>query len=116
MIDMDDLEGATAMPGCIMLEFPIPGLFTVCSPRSLPGLRLMRTGPLRDAVVEGTSGKRGEVALCALLFVRAIHSGSGSLPGRLKKLGNEGLHQVAWGLWSFGRPIALSRLAREQSD
>src|SRR5947209_12040181 len=110
MIDMDNLKRATAVSGSIVLEFPIPGLLAVRGPRSLPGFRLVRTRPLRDALVEGTSGKRGEVALYALLFVGTIHGGRGSLPWRLKKLGNEGLHQVARCLWSFGCPIALSRL------
>src|SRR5712692_3338516 len=116
MIDMDNLEWATAVPGSIVLEFPIPGLLAVRGPRSLPGFRLMRTGASSDALVEGTSGKRGEVAFSALLLVGAIHGGSGSLSWRLKKLGNEGLHQVAWCLGGFGGPIALGRLAREQAD
>src|SRR6266704_1107966 len=116
MIDMDNLKRAAAMPWRIMLEFPIPGLLAVRGPRSLPGFRKLRTGPLRDPLVEGTSRKRNLTALSALLLVGAIHGGSWSLPWRLKKLGNEGLHQVARRLWSFGRPIALGGLAREQAD
>src|SRR2546430_2755658 len=107
MIDMSNLEGTTAMPGRTVPQFPKPGLLGIGSTRSFPLFSLMGARALFDTLVEGGGREGSQVALATLLFVGAIDRSRRRTPGRLKLLGNEGIHQFARGCRCFGRVIAL---------
>src|SRR5579863_818312 len=103
---MRHFKWAHAMPGRHVLQFPHPGAFLVGS--TCPGAFFPLSGPcpLLDAVVEGTSGKRRELAYDAFLRVGPVYRGGGRMTRRLKLLGNEGIHQLTGRLWGLGAAVA----------
>ncbi len=113
MINMGHLERTTAVPGSRFGYFPEPGLLGICGPCPLSGFGLLWRRPLLEPLVECARGQRGQTTLPTCLLVGSIDGSGWHVTWRFKLFRNEGLHQFAWGVWSFRYTVPLRRLARK---